>query len=85
MIFQLRLLVRSSPMPVNLSITTIKQNIELKLKPILIPEPLKRLFCCCAAQIDRRFSHRFGLDEVQAAWELQATGECGKVILQPWG
>ena len=39
----------------------------------------------CATQIDRLISHRFALNDVQAAWELQATGECGKVILQPWG
>jgi threonine dehydrogenase-like Zn-dependent dehydrogenase len=39
----------------------------------------------CATQINRLISHRFALNDVQAAWELQATGECGKVILQPWG
>lgn len=38
----------------------------------------------CAGQLDQLISHRFGLNEVQSAWELQATGECGKIILNPW-
>jgi threonine dehydrogenase-like Zn-dependent dehydrogenase len=35
--------------------------------------------------LDRLVTHRFHLDEVAAAWELQLTGECGKVLLFPWG
>ncbi len=29
-------------------------------------------------------THRFPLAQVQAAWELQMTGNCGKVLLKPW-
>ncbi len=29
-------------------------------------------------------THRFPLDRVQEAWELQLTGNCGKVLLKPW-
>ena len=36
-----------------------------------------------ATDLERLISHRFALDDVQAAFQLQATGECGKVILQP--
>lgn len=35
--------------------------------------------------LDRLVTHRFPLDDVAAAWELQLTGECGKVLLFPWG
>ncbi len=35
-------------------------------------------------QLDKLISHRFPLDEIQAAWETQLSGQCGKVILQPW-
>ena len=35
--------------------------------------------------LDRLITHRFPLDDVAAAWELQLTGECGKVLLFPWG
>lgn len=35
--------------------------------------------------LDRLVTHRFHLDDVEAAWELQLTGECGKVLLFPWG
>lgn len=35
-------------------------------------------------QIDRLVTHRFPLEQVQEAWELQATGNCGKVLLYPW-
>ena len=36
-------------------------------------------------KIDTYITHRFPMSQVQDAWELQATGECGKVILDPWG
>ena len=36
-----------------------------------------------AVLIDQLITHRFPLSDVQTAWELQATRECGKVILQP--
>jgi threonine dehydrogenase-like Zn-dependent dehydrogenase len=35
--------------------------------------------------LDRLITHRFPLEEVTAAWEVQLTGECGKVLLFPWG
>jgi L-iditol 2-dehydrogenase len=35
--------------------------------------------------LDRLITHRVPLDDVAAAWELQLTGECGKVLLFPWG
>ncbi|OPZ01193.1 MAG: hypothetical protein BWZ10_03502 [candidate division BRC1 bacterium ADurb.BinA364] len=37
-----------------------------------------------AALLDKQITHLFPMREVQKAWELQATGECGKVILKPW-
>jgi len=33
--------------------------------------------------LDLFITHRFPLSDVQKAWELQLTGKCGKVILQP--
>ena len=35
-------------------------------------------------QIDTFITHTFPMGDVQQAWELQATGECGKVVLHPW-
>lgn len=35
-------------------------------------------------QLDRLITHRFGIDEVQQAWELQLTGQSGKVLIEPW-
>ncbi|MHC4592460.1 MAG: zinc-dependent alcohol dehydrogenase [Planctomycetota bacterium] len=37
-----------------------------------------------AELLDRMITHTFPMSEVQAAWELQLTGNCGKVILKPW-
>lgn len=34
--------------------------------------------------IDRLITHRFPLEAVREAWELQAAGNCGKVLLEPW-
>lgn len=33
--------------------------------------------------LDRFITHTFPMKDVQEAWELQTTGECGKVILNP--
>ncbi len=36
------------------------------------------------AQLDRLITHTFPLDRVRDAWELQLTGNSGKVVLHPW-
>ena len=36
-------------------------------------------------QLDRLVTHRFAIDEVQQALELQLTGKSGKVLIEPWG
>lgn len=38
----------------------------------------------CGNLLSRMITHRFPLTRVQEAWELQLTGNCGKVILYPW-
>ncbi len=35
--------------------------------------------------LDRLITHRFPLERVRDAWELQLAGDCAKVILEPWG
>jgi len=34
--------------------------------------------------LDTFITHTFPMSRVKDAWELQVTGECGKVILDPW-
>jgi L-iditol 2-dehydrogenase len=36
-------------------------------------------------KLDRFITHTFPMSRAQEAWELQATGACGKVVLDPWG
>ena len=36
------------------------------------------------AKLDRLITHRFAIDDIQTAWETQLSGQCGKVLLQPW-
>lgn len=36
------------------------------------------------AAIDKLITHRFALSQVRDTWELQLTGNCGKVLLYPW-
>ncbi len=36
------------------------------------------------AQLDKLITHRYGINEIQSAWETQLSGQCGKVILRPW-
>ena len=37
-----------------------------------------------ADKLNRFITHRFPMSQVQQAWELQITGECGKIVLDPW-
>ncbi len=34
--------------------------------------------------LDTAITHTFPMAQVQDAWELQLTGQCGKVLLHPW-
>jgi L-iditol 2-dehydrogenase len=34
--------------------------------------------------IDRLITHALALDEIEQAWKLQLSRECGKIILHPW-
>jgi len=34
--------------------------------------------------LDKFITHSFAMSQVQEAFELQLTGECGKVLLRPW-
>lgn len=38
----------------------------------------------CPQQLEQLITHRFPMSRVQEAWELQLTGECAKVVLDPW-
>ena len=35
-------------------------------------------------KLDLQITHSFPMSDVQRAWELQLTGNCGKVLLYPW-
>jgi len=35
-------------------------------------------------RLDKQITHAFGLNDIQKAFELQLTGQCGKVLLLPW-
>ena len=35
-------------------------------------------------KLDKFITHKFPMSEVQKAWEVQSTGNCGKVVLDPW-
>jgi threonine dehydrogenase-like Zn-dependent dehydrogenase len=45
---------------------------------------LMQVIAASGAQLDRLTTHRFPMSRVQEVWELQLTGNCGKVILDPW-
>ena len=34
--------------------------------------------------LDKFITHTFPMKDIQKAWEVQCTGECGKVLLHPW-
>jgi threonine dehydrogenase-like Zn-dependent dehydrogenase len=46
--------------------------------------PFFRMIRDTGHMIDRQITHRFPMSRVQDAWDLQLTGNCGKVLLDPW-
>lgn len=34
--------------------------------------------------LDKLITHKFPMSQMQQAWELQCSGQCGKVIVHPW-
>lgn len=44
-----------------------------------------RMIRAVRPSIKKLITHTFPLEQVKEAWELQLTGQCGKVILRPWG
>jgi L-iditol 2-dehydrogenase len=45
---------------------------------------IMNLIAHCGVDLDLLISHHFSLCDVQKAWELQASGQCAKVLLHPW-
>ena len=48
-----------------------------------VPELLK-VIRASKDKIAKLVTHHFPIDQVQDAWELQLTGQCGKGMLDPW-
>ena len=48
-------------------------------------EAMRKTIRASGESIDILISHRLPMSRVQEAWELQIKGECGKVVLNPWG
>jgi L-iditol 2-dehydrogenase len=45
---------------------------------------MMQMILACGKQLDRLITHVLPMSRVQEAWELQLTGQCGKVVLHPW-
>jgi threonine 3-dehydrogenase len=35
-------------------------------------------------KLDQLITHRFPMSRVEEAWEVQSTGACGKIMMDPW-
>jgi L-iditol 2-dehydrogenase len=45
---------------------------------------LMQVIARSGAQLDRLITHEFPLAKIEDAFDLQLTGDCGKVLLRPW-
>jgi L-iditol 2-dehydrogenase len=45
---------------------------------------LMDIITASSVSLDLLISHHFALEDVGQAWELQASGQCAKVLLHPW-
>jgi len=78
----------SDETPIRISQDMIRKGLTLIGSwhyPMPETSTILRLISQVGPQIDRLITHRFPMTEVQAAWELQLTGQSAKVLLQPWG
>ena len=77
----------SEETPVRISPDLIRKGIALvgswHYNLAVVPK-LMQVVKASGEKLDRLISHTFPLSQVQAAWELQTTGACAKVILKPW-
>jgi L-iditol 2-dehydrogenase len=77
----------SEPTPVTISPDMIRKGLTLvgswhyNLKDT---PRIMRMIAAVGDSLDKLITHRFALNDVQQAWELQASGQCGKVLLHPW-
>lgn len=71
--------VRVSPDMIRKGLTLVGSwHYNLKDTPKIM-----RIIAESGLALDKLISHEFSLDDVQQAWELQASGQCAKVILKP--
>ena len=72
--------IRISPDLIRRGITLIGSwNYNLQDVPLLMQVIRQE-----RSRIQDFVTHRFPLRQAQQAWELQRTGNCGKILLQPW-
>ncbi len=45
---------------------------------------MMQMIAAVGDQLDKLITHTFPLSDIQKAWELQCSGNCGKVLLYPW-
>ena len=45
---------------------------------------IMQLIRACGDLLDKQITHTFPMSQVRDAWELQLTGQCGKILLLPW-
>lgn len=73
--------------PIVVSQDMIRKGIELKgcwhynLKDT---RNIMQVIAQNADQLDRFITHTFAIDDIQQAWETQASGNCAKVVVEPW-
>lgn len=47
-------------------------------------EAMRAMLRAAGPLLERLITHRLPMSRVREAWELQMTGHCGKIILDPW-
>ena len=45
---------------------------------------MMQLIAANRQKLERLITHTFPMRSVAEAWDLQMTGRCGKIVLQPW-
>ena len=76
-----------TPLPIRVSTDMLRKGLSLHgswhYNMADTPQIL-RVIAANADKLDMLISHRFPLERVADAWELQASGQCAKVLLKPW-
>ena len=85
---QLAFVGEAGELTVNVSQDLIRKGLTLHGQwhyNLALASRMLRMIRSVGGLLDRQITHHYPMSAAQRAFELQAIGQCGKIVLDPWG